>query len=99
MLLRSRASTTPERRQPRVLCVSLHRQYDAAKWRYPGPNSTNPHVGAVDEVGGGGGGAKGGGGGANGGGGAEGRNVNVAWPEPKLHDADYVTFASALDRS
>ena len=72
-----------------MLCVSLHRQYDAAKWRYPGPNSTNPHIGAVGEVGGGGGAE----------GGAEGRNVNVAWPEPKLHDADYVTVAPELDRS
>ena len=58
----------------RVLVISIHRSYDGVRWRYPGPNATNPHCGAIEEVGGAG---------------ARGRNVNVAWPEGKGGDADY----------
>ena len=40
-----------------------------------GPNATNPHCGALEETGGAA---------------AEGRNVNVPWPDAKMHDGDYM---------
>ena len=60
---------------PRVLFISLHRGYDGQRWRYPGPNPTNAHCGAIEEVGGEA---------------ALGRTVNVAWPDGNGGDADYV---------